>query len=253
MTAVLTVVAVVLAILLIVAAVGWFRSRSAGRAADGKAADATDRLAASRRQLTELQAELAATRDALAQAEETAAPPEPESPGAPDAGEAAADEAVSRQDIVGPLWTLERLELDVHRRDQAVVTPDAVSTYDTVLGGALEREVERIREEVGTPGELHAELGADPDERIGLVVIGAVRRTLASVARGCEAYDLFVKTQHGRLQIQAVCELFDEGWFERTASDIGAVAAAVAPAGATAVFRPGQGGESVAELTFPVE
>lgn len=254
MTAVLAVVALVLAVLLVAAAIAGVRTRSAQRDAEGRAADATERLAASRRQLTEVQRELATTSDALVRAEAAGTRPEPAVEVVPEAVDEAPSEAISRSDdVVGSLWTLERLELDVHRRRQAAVTPDAVSIYDTVLGGAIEREVERIREEVGTPGELHSEIGADPDEVTGLVVIGAIRRTLAAVARACEAYDLYVKTEHGRLQVQVVCELFDSAWMDDTTTDVGAVASAVAPAGATAVFRPGEAGAAVAELSFPVE
>jgi hypothetical protein len=253
-TVVLAVVALVLAVLLVAAAIVGARTRTAQRDAGARAADATERLTASRRQLTEVQRELATARDALARAEAATIPAEPTTQSPPEAVVEPAGEAISRSaDVLGSLWTLERLELDVHRRRQAAETPDAVSTYATVLGGAIEREVERIREEVGTPGELHSELGNDPDEETGLVVLGAIRRTLAAVARGCEAYDLYVKTEHGRLQVKVVCELFDGAWMEDTAADVGAVASAVAPAGATAVFRPGEAGAAVAELSFPVE
>jgi hypothetical protein len=265
-------IAVVLAVLLIAAVVAGLRAGGATRSASQRAADSGERLAASRRRLTELEAELFDVRRQLPGGRAPAPVPDPpEAPvpvaavqapeealfavdGAipPDPSEATTLESDPNRHVIDAVWSLERLELDGQRQLDMDIIVAPVEVVDGILVGALQREVERIREEMGTPGELHNELHDDPDGPVGLLMLGAVRLTLGALARHCQAFDLRLEAGEGTLVATVVCEGFEPEAADETSAAVGAIATAVAEAGATAVFSPGVDGAARAELSFPV-
>jgi hypothetical protein len=317
-TAIAVVIAAVLAVLLIAAVVAGLRAGGATRSASQRAADAGERLAASRRRLTELEAELFEARRPRPGSRVAASslPDEPDhsatvSAGAPDSREAAggpgdagpsvpsdapgpsgssasaalttgaevpvatveapADASFARDGAIAPdpsetptpesdqnghvidaVWSLERLELDRQRQLEAGIVAMADDIDAGTLVVALQREVERIREEMGTPGELRSDLDADPDGPVGLLVLGAVRLTLGALARRCQAYDLRLEAADGRVAATIVCEGFEPESADETSAAVAAIAAAIADAGATAAFSAGVDGAAHAELSFPV-
>jgi hypothetical protein len=171
---------------------------------------------------------------------------------APDRSETPTPEADQNGQVIDAVWSLERLELDRQRQLEAGIVARADDVDAGTLVVALQREVERIREEMGTPGELRSDLDADPAGPVGLLVLGAVKLTLGALARRCQAYDLRLEVAHGRIAVTIVCEGFEPESADETSAAVAAIAAAVADTGATAAFRPGVDGAAHAELSFAV-
>jgi len=96
------------------------------------------------------------------------------------------------------------------------------------LPGALDIEVERIREEVGTPGTLTIDLAATTAEDDALV-FHATRQLLALLVPHTQAFDLVLQ----RVDDHAVLELTCSGWEgpDQVADGVGRLLEAVAPAG----------------------
>ena len=174
---------------------------------------AAERTAADR--VAALEAEVAAGRDA-AQAGTAAV--------------AAQAVAEARLGTVEPrlaaLWALALLEQQRTWR-LSLASPNAAGPDG--LAGALAMEVDRIREEVGTPGTL--ELRLDPPVATGDAALAllAARELLAALVPHTQSYDVVVGREGPRLSVDVVCT----GWEGPTeaADDVSRLLAAVAPTG----------------------
>jgi len=96
------------------------------------------------------------------------------------------------------------------------------------LPGALDIEVERIREEVGTPGTLTVNLSTTTTDDNALV-FHATRQLLALLVPHTQAFDLVLQ----RVEDHAVLELTCSGWEgpDQVAEGVGRLLEAVSPAG----------------------
>jgi hypothetical protein len=125
------------------------------------------------------------------------------------------------------LWALTLLEQQRQWRLTVSATPAGVAAPDN-LAAALDIEVERIREEVGTPGTLRAELSPTSTADDALI-FHATRQLLALLVPHTQAFDLVLSRDgdHG------VVELTCSGWEgpDDVAEGVGRLLEAVAPAG----------------------
>jgi len=152
--------------------------------------------------------------------------------------------------VTRAMWSLQGVELELERQRDAAV-PGAPEAASGVLVGALQREVERIREEMGTPGELHDELGRDPSASAGLLLLRSIQLTLPAVAWRCTGFDLYVFDADGALQARLVCEGFETAAEDGAKAALAAVTEAVAPAGGRVELRKGEAGWAEALVSVP--
>ena len=150
------------------------------------------------------------------------------------------------------LWALAVLRTDwSRRRDVGLSTaPDAGEVADP-LTRVLTTEVEQLRDDAGIPGSVRVALtpAATPGEAV--VVAAATSALLASLARWCDAYDLFVHRWEGRIVAVMVCEGFSGP--DTVADETSELLAAVGPAwGDLDVDRDPQG-RLRARLSLPVD
>lgn len=108
---------------------------------------------------------------------------------------------------VETLWSLARHDLQLERRRAAALS----SALDVEEGcssasAAVEAEVERVREEVGTPGSFRVELADQARAATSLLALAAARALLGAVARRCDGFDLYVHEWGGALAAVVVCE-----------------------------------------------
>jgi len=162
---------------------------------------------------------------------EPSAAPEPEPPApAPETVPQAAPAAEPRPDGRLPaLWALTLLEQQRQWQLTTGAAPLGVKAPDT-LPGALDIEVERIREEVGTPGTLTVDL-ATATTADDALVFHATRQLLALLVPHTQAFDLVVQ----RVDDHVVIELTCSGWEgpDQVAEGVGRLLEAVAPRAAT--------------------
>jgi hypothetical protein len=176
---------------------------------------------ATERRLAEAEAELQAARAALA------------APGPPDARLAA-------------LWALAQIEQQRAWR----LSTGSDFDGDTGLGPALAMEVERIREDVGTPGSLDARLDQPVAEHDAAFALSAARGLLAVLVPHTQAYDMAIEQDGSRLAIEVVCT----GWEgpAEAADDVSRLLAAVAPAGGNLSLDTVPDGRLRATLQLPL-
>jgi hypothetical protein len=182
------------------------------------------------RQITTLRRKLKeAVEPAAAMVGGTEAPAEPEAVApAPRAETRAAPSGDRHGDGRLPsLWALTLLE---QQRQWRLTKPAASLAFRAPadLSGALDVEVERIREEVGTPGTLTVD-GPATNPGDDALVFHATRQLLALLVPHTQAFDLVLQ----RVDDQAVVELTCSGWEgpDQVAEGVGRLLEAVAPAG----------------------
>ncbi len=220
------------------------RARDAVAAADERAAAADRRLAdAARRAVDERgRAEDAGRRAADALAAASIAE-----------GRALAAETELAGASVGMLdaaWALAGLRVGWDLRRHAALVPAAASTPEVDLVVAAGAEVQRIREEIGTPGVLAAQPLPQLPAPVALVALLAVEGLLAAVVRRTQAYDLSLACADGYLLAEVACE-GDEG-ITADDADLASVTAAVARAGADLRSGRRSDGVLVARLRVPL-
>jgi hypothetical protein len=149
------------------------------------------------------------------------------------------------------LWNLARLEHEWSGRHVAALSTakDPQRPGDS-LAAALDEEIGRIREEIGTPGSLVSSLQLEPDPGSAVLLLCSVQTMLASLARHCQAFDLVVSDDDNRLSATVLCEDFDGP--ESVADDISALLAVVAPTGGDLDVDRDAQGRVVTRLSFPV-
>jgi len=108
------------------------------------------------------------------------------------------------------LWALACLEQGrAWRLTMAMPDDSQTDEAPNTLRRVVEREIERIREETGTPGQLTATL---PDELAAgdaLVVLRALQGLMAILTRYSDAFDLHLAIEDDRLVAGLTCEGFD--------------------------------------------
>ena len=128
------------------------------------------------------------------------------------------------------LWGLTLFEL---ARAWPLDSPDGVVERDSATGSnlaaALSNEVERIREETGTPGTLRSDLDPAPAAPVSEAVWRTSKALLGVLVRHTQAFDVVLSRQAPDLVATVVCE----GWEgpESVADDISELYAVVAPSG----------------------
>ncbi|MGH9076880.1 MAG: hypothetical protein ACRDY0_05410 [Acidimicrobiales bacterium] len=90
------------------------------------------------------------------------------------------------------LWSLALLEADRSWRLTMAMPRARDDQPPQTLGEALAAEVERTREETGTPGSLLVGSAVSDSPEQSVVVLAVVKGLLAAVARHCGAFDLEV-------------------------------------------------------------
>jgi hypothetical protein len=144
------------------------------------------------------------------------------------------------------LWALAQIE---QQRTWRLSMASAVDG-DPGLAGALAMEVDRIREDVGTPGSLETRLDAPvavPDAALALL---AARELLAALVPHTQAYDMAVGCDGSLLAIEVVCT----GWEgpAEAADDVSRLLAAIAPAGGNLSLDTDPDGRLRATLQLPL-
>jgi hypothetical protein len=117
------------------------------------------------------------------------------------------------------------------------------------LAGSLAAEVERIREETGTPGTMRSALAAEPAPVEAVLALRAVQTLLAVLSRYCDSYDLALSGDGGKVVATLNCDRFAGG--EPVLADARAVADAVVPCGGSLDLREAPGGQLCARLHLP--
>jgi uncharacterized protein YneF (UPF0154 family) len=165
------------------------------------------------------------------------------------------DAGVDRQGrILDAVWQLQCLDVELERRRQAGLSTASADSGGPDLAGAVQQEITRIREEIGTPGTFRSYLDAEPDPAVAVLLLRSVQSTLDVVARHAQAFDLELRHRDGRLAVTVLCDDFEgpdpeEGTVDGEAA---AIASAVAFAGGTLVFDLDPGGRVRALLSVPV-
>jgi hypothetical protein len=118
------------------------------------------------------------------------------------------------------------------------------------LGDALAVEVERIREEVGTPGSLEARLDPPVGAGEAALVLHGTRQLLGALVRHTNAYDLTVVRDGDQVDVAVVCSGW-EGQGSDVDEDVIRLVKAVAPAGGDVHVDPMSGGRLQVTLRLP--
>jgi hypothetical protein len=145
------------------------------------------------------------------------------------------------------LWAIAQLECGWARRRQGL---PADGSAESGLAALLAAEVERIREEVGTPGSLELTITREVTGREELLVCRSAQALLEAVARRSQAFDLATTVDHAELAITVICHDVDRP--ETIMADLSALAGAIEPAGGQLHAKPPEEGQLRAEIHFPV-
>ncbi|MBO0729966.1 MAG: hypothetical protein J2P57_11955, partial [Acidimicrobiaceae bacterium] len=147
----------------------------------------------------------------------------------------AADASAPGSPVIDAVWALQRLEVSLARRDLARIST-AVPEHAAPAGlaDALGDEVARIREEIGTPGELQSGLAEEPPPGVALLALRATETLLPILTRRSDAYDVRLTGAGRQVEVAVTCEGADPDEFPDADTD--AVAAAIAGAGGTLSF-----------------
>jgi hypothetical protein len=148
---------------------------------------------------------------------------------------------------LGVLWSLAQLE---QQRAWRLSLAPAARPEPDGLAGLLAMEVERIREEVGTPGSLDVELEPPVAADDAVLAFVAARELLAVLVPHTQAFDLAVGRDGTRLEVEVVCV----GWEgpDSAADDIGRLLATVAPAGGDLQVDADDDGRLRATMQLPL-
>jgi hypothetical protein len=118
------------------------------------------------------------------------------------------------------------------------------------LSGAVEREIERIREETGTPGQLSAVLPDDLAAGDAIVVLRALQGLMAILTRYSDAFDLHLSVDDNRLVAALTCEGFDGP--DTVADEATALLRALGPAQGEIDVDRDEVGRLTARLVVPI-
>jgi hypothetical protein len=153
--------------------------------------------------------------------------------------------------VLDATWNVHRLGVEAERRRNAEQTTVAVDLDAPVgLYDALVDEVDRIREEIGTPGTVRGRLRSEPDPAAALLLFRAAQYTLGVLARRTQAFDLNVAEAAGAVTVTVVCE--DADVVEMPGEETTALARAIRPAGADLYVDRDPAGQLRAQLSIPV-
>jgi hypothetical protein len=151
------------------------------------------------------------------------------------------------------MWALVRLEQ--HRNWRLTLAPPAAGWSDTVpevpvdLTGVLTMEVERIREEVGTPGSLEASV-SDLRPEDAVLCVSATRELLRVLTLHTTAYEVSVWTKPGQLIVEVICI----GWEgeEGVLADAAGIREAISDVGGDLRLEPTRRSRLRATLSLPL-
>jgi hypothetical protein len=195
-------------------------------------AAAQEQLAAAEGQLETAQGDLAAARGQLAAG-----------------GSSPGGFAIS---VAETLWTLEHLRLVWARRDlRRVSTAAPAPDEPTGLAEALAGEVERIREEIGTPGSLQSALAAEPSSPAAALALRTTEALLSVLARRADGYDVHLaRAADGRLEIAVICDGTDPEVVNGS-TELDELATVIGHAGGSLGFDAADDGRLRARITLP--
>jgi hypothetical protein len=145
------------------------------------------------------------------------------------------------------LWALAQLE---QQRAWRLSLAPAPSSEPDGLAELLAMEVDRIREEVGTPGSIDVRLEPPVAADDAVLALLAARELLAVLVPHTQAYDLAVERDGAHLEVEVICD----GWEgpDTAADDIGRLLATVAPAGGDLQLEADDKGRLRATLQLPL-
>lgn len=148
--------------------------------------------------------------EAQADKDEGSGKPAADPADSPAHGAATSDTATGDDSATEAAWQLEQLRLRLALARQAEVSTAPAYGVATPLAALLEEEVERIREEVGTPGALRWELGGHITQADSLLAYSAIRILLDVLNRRMQAYDLEVGGEPGEdIHLRVICHELD--------------------------------------------
>lgn len=154
------------------------------------------------------------------------------------------------------LWALG--ELETRRSGYLSVPPTPAQPVDGAnepdplesLKLGLAAEVARIREEIGTPGELDVGELEGLDRGDSLLLVRATQALLAALARHCDAYDLHVEQDTQEARAFVTCQRWEGP--DRSADDMSALLTALEPVGGELDLDRDGAGRLRASLSLPV-
>jgi hypothetical protein len=147
---------------------------------------------------------------------------EEDTPGGGTEGEPSDAGPDRRGRILDAVWRLQCLDVELDRRRQAGLSTASADSGGPDLAGAVQQEITRIREEIGTPGSFRSYLDTEPDPAVAVLVLRSVQSTLDVVARRAQAFDLELRRRDGRLLVTVLCDDF-EGLVPTTGTEPDAV------------------------------
>ena len=147
------------------------------------------------------------------------------------------------------LWTLACLEQGRAER-MTMPLPGDGAAGPPGLAAAIAHEVERIREETGTPGQLSVTLQGELAAGDAVIALRALQGLLAVLTRYSEAFELRVGAEAGRLVATVVCDGFDGP--DTVADEATALLRALRPALGEIDVDRDEGGRLEATLTIPL-
>ena len=160
--------------------------------------------------------------------------------------------------VVSAVWRLQCLDLERSRRREAGLSTAAGTDEGPIgLAQAVEEEIARTREEIGTPGAFRSDLEVEPDPAGALLLLRSVQSTLDFVARRSQAFDLHLHPADGALAVTVVCDDFEGDIPAASATagdtpDATAMAEVIASAGAALAFDRDADGRMRAQLRVEV-
>jgi hypothetical protein len=149
------------------------------------------------------------------------------------------------------LWSLACLEQGrAWRLTMALPLDPATPSGPDSLATAVEREIDRIREETGTPGEVAAALPDELGAGDAMVVLKALQGLMAVLTRYSDAFDLKMGVETGQMVATLTCEGFDGP--DTVADEATALLEALRPAGGEIDVDRDAEGRLEARLTLPL-
>ena len=253
MTWILVAALVVGAVVIIVMVRQLRAARSAAQQATQTIGDGKARVAAAHQDLAEARESLSVARQATEAAQQAAAQAEVRASLA-ESGLAFRQQQASSSAArahLEALWALACLEQGrAWRLTMAMPDEPQAQEEPPTLRRAVEREIERIREETGTPGQLSATL---PDELAAgdaLVVLRALQSLMAILTRYSDAFDLHLSVEDERLVAGLTCEGFNGP--DTVADEATSLLRALGPAQGEIDVKRDDAGRLAARLVIPL-